>query len=184
MATKPTPPGTAYRTSKDLRSLFTTFPRADDGSEAEMPDKIADTIVPIIDLGAQASFDIRPLQVFQGVFSAVAPAQTVTSTAVPVGRRWVVWRMQASFDDTTDHQLWLGVKPAGILIHWAVMSSRLVTKFEIQNRSEPIVLSAGASIQALMDGPLVLGGSALSLAFLFSDFADSDVIPSQVTMGF
>lgn len=181
MGVDPTRPGIAYRTDKDLRSLFTTFPRADDGSKAEVPNLMADTIQPVVDIGSAGAFAFAALVALRINATGVAPAQNTAFTTVPAGRNWIVWRSIAFHTDVVAHQMWLGVDPGFGTFH-AVSSSISATNFTQLVKERPVVIKAGGSIAAFLDGALTAG--LLNIDIIYSDFADSDVLPSEVTMGF
>ncbi len=173
-----------YRTDKDLRELFDQFPRADDGSEATLPNIIPETIQPVVDLGdvtqsvGYANMVIEHIQVF-----ALSPAAQTPAITTPLDERWIVWRAVIEHSDVVNRAVTIGLQQLGLGAAYAVMDTGLASAAfhrHVLNRS--YVMHPNAAIIGTADAALTAG--ALILDIIFTRFALTDVLPAQTTLGF
>ena len=186
MGVDPVRPGIAYRTDKDLRSLFTTFPRADDGSKAEFPNLLADTIQPVIDLGETSTIGVTSLVLERLRSTAVAPATATPTIIVPPAERWIIWRMRGIHSDTgVTHKLTMFLLQPGP--GWAGISVPIQTTTLADNETH--VVAEGPWVIGPLGQVITAIAAALTVGSITQDlvitrFQLADVLPATFTMGF
>ncbi len=179
MAVKPTPPGTAYRTNKDLAAtLFSSFPRADDGSQAELPDKIADTIVPTINLADPLTLSINSLVIERIQLVALAPAGITGFIVVPANERWIVWRVICGHSDLINHIIFGGLSAGGVTL--AIGKSESLAANEQWYARGPFVANPTQSFAGQVFP--ALGAGAVSIDVVLTRFSLTDQIPQTETI--
>ncbi len=186
MGIDPVRPGIAYRTDKDLRSLFTTFPRADDGSKAEFPNLLADTIQPTIDLGEASNVTTPALAAERINVSVAAPGQQTPFITVPVTERWILWRAVVIHGDVGINQA-LTIFLAQPGLGWggaaiAIKTTEVVPVARHVVAERPHIMQPAAVVVAAMDQ--VPAAGALNLDVVITRFSLDAILPTQVTMGF
>lgn len=188
MAKDPTPKiwpsGTAYRTNKDLRAtLFSSFPRSDDGSDAKLPDLILDTIQPVINLAEPEALAINATQLERVQTTVVAIGSTVATVVAPANERWLIWYCSAVHTDLVNH--WINIlfqQPAIAGAPIARTDSINLPAGANATYTRPTILQPTGSISAKILVPGLTAGQ-LSIDCLITRYSLTDQLP-QVEIGF
>ena len=175
-----------YKFTKDLRNLFTTFPRADDGSEITLPDEMLGTVQPVLDLG-EASNVTTPALVAERInVSVAAPGQQTPFITVPVTERWILWRAVGLHGDVGINQL-LTIFLAQPGPGWGGAAIAIQTTADVPVATHvvaerPHIMQPAAVVVAAIGA--VPAAGALNLDVVITRFSLDAILPTQVTMGF
>ena len=183
MGVDPIGPGKAYRTDKDLRSLFGTFPRADDGSKAELPNLIGDTIVPVVNLGDPVQLLINSLALERIEVVGNSPASQTVVLFVPVTERWLVWRIVVTHTDPVSKFINATLQQPGIgSLPLALGDSiSIPVGGNWAHRNVPLIAQPAAQFVGKATLPLTAG--QIFCGVLITRFGLTDTIP-QTVLGF
>lgn len=184
MGVDPVREGIAYRTDKNLQSLFGQFPRADDGSKAEFPNLIADTIQPVIDLTPLVDPGAVGAIVLETIFTfAVAPAANTPNIVTPPTERWVLWRVAVTHSDAAGHFLTAVIQQPGVGAAFAAVGSDAESVAPNGNwvMNRPLIMQPNAIIAGQTNVAVAAG--QISIHVLISRFTLAQEIP-QLQIGF
>ncbi len=167
----------SYNTDKDLRRLFTTFPRRDDGSEIVLPHHFPDSIQPVVDLQeASARLNGLTVEVVQAL--ANSPASESGNIVIPNEERWLIWRVAGGHSNSVSRWVQMFLSQDSVFI--PVNTGHNLPSNISDVAFGPLVGQPGSELKTILDAALAAG--SVFCRAVITRFALDETLPQTQTI--